>query len=406
MQADIQQTIETVARDSYAQLLAFVSARAGGDVASAEDALSEAFLAALQQWPTAGLPTQPEAWLLTTARRRLMDAQRRQDTRLNAMDALPHALEAAQAVVDAGHDFPDERLKLLFVCAHPAIDPAARTPLMLQMVLGVEADRIASAFLTAPSAMSQRLVRAKAKIRAAGIPFTVPPKPEWAERLGFVLEGIYAAYTAGWDAPEGQLDGLADEAIWLARVLVHLLPEEPEVLGLLALLLHSHARRAARIHAGRYIPLPEQDTALWDAAMIEQAEAMLRLAARRQELGRFQLEAAIQSIHAQRAHTGQIHWPGIAMMYAALLHHTPALGAHIGHAIAVAQVQGPAAGLALLQALPPDALRDHQPYWAARAQLLRDAGHQDEARAAYQRAIGLSDQALVRAFLTERLAAL
>jgi RNA polymerase sigma-70 factor (ECF subfamily) len=398
-----RQAVEAVARDSCAQLLAFVAARAGGDVASAEDALSDAFLAALKQWPIEGVPRKPEAWLLTAARRRLADAQRRGETRLQAMNALIHAMEAAQEVVDAGHGFPDDRLKLLFVCAHPAIDAAARTPLMLQVVLGLEAERIASAFLTSPIAMSQRLVRAKSKIRDAGIPFVVPPKDEWAERLGFVLEAIYAAYTTGWDSPEGQLDGLVDEAIWLARVLRHLLPEEPEVLGLLALLLHSHARRSARVRNGRYVPLPEQDTTLWDQDLIKEAEIALRLAARSQALGRFQLEAAIQSIHAQRAHTGTIYWHGIARMYEVLASHTPALGASIGQAIAVAQVHGPDVGLALLDAMPCSLLTDHQPYWATRAQLLADANRLPEARMAYKQAIGLSDNAMVREFLQERL---
>ncbi len=406
MDATTDKAIEGAARNSYAQLLAFLTSRAGGDVAAAEDALSEAFAAALQQWPAQGVPEKPEAWLLLTARRKLIDSQRRRQRHAAHMDALQHALEAAQAAVDSGHDFPDERLKLLFVCAHPAIDPAARTPLMLQTVLGLEAERIAPAFLTSPATMSQRLVRAKAKIRDAGIPFTVPEKSAWPERMSFVLDAIYAAFTAGWedamDTAPGAHD-LAEEAIWLARVLVHLLPEEPEALGLLALLLHCHARRAARLDDGRYVPLPEQNPARWDHALITQAETALALAARQRCLGRFQLEAAIQSVHAQRARTGETNWTAITQLYAALLQHTSALGARLGHVIALAKARGAAAGLTTLEALPPEALRTHQPYWAARAWLLRELGETTEARAAYSRAIELTEDAAVRAFLMARM---
>ncbi len=398
--------IERAARNSYAQLLSFVAARAGGDVAGAEDALSEAFLAALHQWPREGVPVKPEAWLLATARRRLLDAQRRGATRRRLMNDLPQAFAAAQAVVDAGGEFPDERLGLLFVCAHPAIDPAARTPLMLQTVLGIDAERIASAFLTSPVSMSQRLVRAKTKIRAAGIPLAVPPREEWPERVGFVLDAIYAAYDSGWEDPSVALPGaggLAAEALWLARVMAQLLPDEPEALGLLALLLHCQARVAARLDAGgRYVPLPEQDTALWDHALIAQAEAALATAARHRRLGRFQLEAAIQSVHAQRARTGETQWEAVALLYEALIQQTPALGAQIGRAIALARTRGPAAGLAALDALPQELLANHQPYWATRAQLLSELQHPAEAHAAYARAIALCEDPAVRAFLNLR----
>ena len=272
------------------------------------------FLAALRQWPAEGLPTKPEAWLLATARRRLVDAQRHGQVRRDAVNDLTSAFAAAQAVVDAGADFPDERLGFFLVCAHPAIDPAARTPLMLQTVLGVEAARITSAFLTSPASMSQRLVRAKAKIRVAGIPFAVPPREEWPERVAFVLDAIYAAYTTGWDETRADAPGaggLATEALWLARVFVHLLPDEPEALGLLA--------------------------------------------------PRFQIEAAIQSVHAQRARTGETNWEAIALFYEALVRHTPALGAQIGRAVALACARGAAAGLAALDTLPPDILQTHQP---------------------------------------------
>ncbi len=395
--------LEAVARQSYGQLLSFLAARAGGDLAAAEDALSESFVAALAQWPRDGVPEKPEAWLLATARRRLIDAQRRGQVRHDAVNDLTHALAAAQAVVDAGHDFPDERLKLLFVCAHPAIDPAARTPLMLQTVLGLEAERIAPAFLASPAAMSQRLVRAKTKIRDAGIPFEIPPPAELPERLSFVLDAIYAAYTAGWEDALSTASDLAAEAIWLARVLTHLLPGEPEVLGLLALLLHCEARRAARVDAaGDFVPLPEQDPARWNAALIEEAESTLALAARRRTLGRFQLEAAIQSVHAQRARTGTIDWSAIASLYEALVRQSPALGAQIGRAVALAQVHGHAHGLAALDTLPASAVQNHQPYWAARAHLLAALSRPTEAHSAYNRAIGLTTDARLRRFLQSR----
>lgn len=405
---DTHAAIERAARTSYAQLLSFVATRAGGDVAGAEDALGEAFLAALRQWAKEGVPAKPEAWLLATARRRLVDSQRRGAVRTRLMNELTHALAAAEAVVQAGGEFPDERLGLLFVCAHPAIDPAVRTPLMLQTVLGIDAARIASAFLTSPVSMSQRLVRAKTKIRAAGIPFAVPPREEWPERVGFVLDAIYAAYTTGWEnalAEAPGTGGLAHEALWLAQVLVQLLPDEPEALGLLALLLHCQARRAARLDAaGRYIPLPEQDPTRWDSALLAQAEAALATAARHSTSGRFQLEAAIHSVHAQRARTGEIQWEAIALLYEALVQHTPALGAQIGRAVALAQTRGPAAGLAALDALPQELLSEHQPYWATRAHLLAELHRPEESRAAYTRAIALCEDRAVQEFLSEQAA--
>ena len=372
MDAIARQAIEAAARDSRAQLLAFLAARAGGDLAGAEDALSEAFVAALRQWPAQGVPNKPEAWLLETARRKLIDAQRRGKQHARYLETLQPAFDAAQSAVESSDDFPDERLKLLFVCAHPAIDPGARTPLMLQIVLGLEAERIAPAFLASPASMSQRLVRAKAKIRDAGIPFVVPEKHAWPERLGFVLDAIYTAFTTGWESTPGsdsEASDLAEEAIRLARVLVRLLPSEPEVLGLLALLLHCHARQAARFHDGHFIPLSEQNTKSWDHALILQAETALSLAARQQCPGRFQLEAAIQSVHAQRARSGETNWDAITRIYEQLIQQTESLGARIGNVEALAKSRGPRDALTALEDLPADALKSHQPYWATRAYL-------------------------------------
>ncbi len=395
--------VESAARESHSQLISWLAVRANGDLAGAEDALSEAFLAALKQWPLEGIPGKPNAWLLHTARRRLMDSQRRSKTRRKMEDAISHAIETGVREMEDGNDFPDERLKLLFVCAHPAIDAAARAPLMLQTVLGLNAERIAGVFLTHPAAMSQRLVRAKTKIRDARIPFRIPERPEWNERLGFVLDAIYAAYTAGQNSCEETGDSLADEALWLARALVHLVPDEPEALGLLSLVLHVQARSAARVVEGIYVPLPDQDMQRWNRLMQQEAESMLHRASKWKSPGRFQLEAAIQSVHASRAIHGATHWIAIAAFYDLLVDQTPALGAAIGRSVAHAQVSGPEKGLAMLDELPAAALTDHLPYWVARAHLLAEANRNDEAFLTFQRSIGLSKDPAMREYLVKRV---
>ncbi len=400
--ASSAEAVDEVARTAYGQLLAYLAARYG-DVASAEDALGDAFLAALRQWPVDGIPDNPRAWILRAAQRKQVDAHRRKRTReLAAAELERAALEAEQA--EDEQTFPDERLKLLFVCAHPAIDPAARAPLSLQTVLGIQADRIASAFLVSPAAMSQRLVRAKAKIRDARIPFYVPSENEWPERFESVLDSLYAAFTTGWDDAANSGGGLAMESIWLGRLLVHLLPDSPEALGLLALMLHSYARQPARRSSeGAFVPLPQQDVRLWSAPLMAEAESLIRRAAKHQQLGRYQLEAAIQSVHAQRAVTGNIEWGVIAMLYEVLIQKTPAVGARVGHALAQAELHGPSTGLKLLDALPAGMVRDHQPYWATRAHLLARLGSHDAAVIAYKRALGLTEDPAVRTFLSQRL---
>ena len=391
--------IGQVARDSRAQLLSYLAPRAGGDLAGAEDALGDAFVAALEQWPHEGIPEKPEAWLLTVARRRLDDLRRRSEVQRRKADLLIEAMEGARTSAGQGSEFPDERLKLLFVCAHPAIDASARTPLMLQTVIGMAADRIASAFLTSPVAMGQRLVRAKLKIRSAGIPFTIPEPQELPERLGFVLDAIYAAYNAGWQDAEDGFD-LAVEAVRLARLVAGLTPEEPEALGLLSLLLHCESRKEARQGPdGEYIPLTVQETSRWNHAMIAEAESLLIRASRHQAPGRFQLEAAIQSVHAQRHRTGTIHWEAIVRIYDGLVGMTASLGARIGRAIALGKWMGPAAGLEALEGIPARAVLEHQPYWAAKARLLSELGRMVEAGAAYAKAIGLCQDPAMRRFL-------
>lgn len=401
---DALQVVEAVARDSYGRLVAYLSARSR-DVAGAEDALSEALRAALTTWPRDGVPAKPEAWLLAAARRRLIDESRRADVRTNAVAMLQ--LLADQTGTSVGEEtFPDERLKLLFVCAHPAIDAAACTPLMLQAVLGLDAARIASAFLVAPAAMGQRLVRAKAKIRAAGIAFELPEPHELPGRLDSVLEAIYAAYGTGWEDAAGvdpRRKGLAEEAVWLARVVVRLLPAAAEARGLLALMLHCESRRTARRSpAGEYIPLSEQDTTLWSRPLLMEAERELSAAAALKAPGHFQLEAAIQSIHAQRAVTGRTQWPAIVEIYDLLVRLAPTIGAQVSRAAALAEAHHAAAGLGALEEIPAEAIAAYQPYWAVRAHLLVQLKRCDEAHEAYGRAIGLSEDESVRQFLLRR----
>jgi RNA polymerase sigma-70 factor (ECF subfamily) len=399
---------EQAARQSYGKLLAYLAAQTR-DVAAAEDALAEAFAAALDAWPQAGVPRSPEAWLLTAARRRLIDGARRRRTREAGAGRLVMAMEEAMAAPE--HEIPDERLRLIFACAHPAIDPAARAPLILQTVLGFEAGRIASAFLVSPAAMSQRLVRAKSKIRDAGVPFAVPSIEALPDRLGTVLEAVYAVFTQGWTDPAGtdaKSRGLAEEAIWLGRLIVAILPGEPEAQGLLALMLHAEARRGARRDPeGRYVPLEAQDPALWNLELISEAEGLIRQASAIGRIGRFQLEAAIQSVHAARAASGRTDWGAILELYALLERLTGSVVASLNRAVALAQVDGPRAGLEALDAIAGDRrLLDYQPYWAARADLLARSGEHADANAAYLRAIGLEFDPALRDYLSARRSSL
>ena len=401
---------ELVARNSYGKLVAFLTARTG-DIAEAEDALSEAFAAALLDWQRNGVPENPEAWLFAVARRRLIDTARRRKTRAAAAEHLQLIAQELEAVTASKTQIADERLGLMFACAHPAIDAAVRAPLILQVVLGFDAATIASAFLVSPATMSQRLVRAKSKIKEAGVPFRVPERAELPERLDAVLAAIYAVFTEGWSDPAGtdtRRGNLAAEGIWLGRVLASLLPQEPEALGLLALMLHAEARRGARRNSqGEYVPLDQQDVALWDAQMIAEAEQLLLEASRIGRVGRYQLEAAVQSAHAARRRTGRAEWAAIERLYAELFATTPSPVIAINRAIAFAELAGAEAGLRSLDALAEDArLSQYQPYWAARADLLARTGDIQAAEAAYDQAIGLERDPAVRSFLQQRRRAL
>jgi len=402
-QEDTHRTIERVARESYGRLVAYLSSHTR-DVASAEDALSNSLVKALTTWPRDGVPQNPEAWLLTAARHSLIDLVRHQQVAVASEPTLQLLREERE--VTLSREFPDDRLKLLFVCAHPAIDPAMHTPLMLQTVLGLDAARIAGAFLISPKTMGQRLVRAKTKIRDGGIQFEIPQDRELPQRLDAVLEAIYAAFGIGWDDMAGvdqRGRDLAEEAIWLARVLLQLMPSEPEARGLLALMLHCEARRPARRGAdGRYIPLSDQDTKRWSLPLIEEAERDLAEASTYRRSGRFQLEAAIQSVHADRARSGRTEWLAIARFYEQLMRISPTLGTRTGYAAAIAETNGPEAGLAVLDAIASDDVSGYQPYWAVRAHLLHMLGKTSEAADAYDRAIGLAEDPAAREFLLQR----
>jgi RNA polymerase sigma-70 factor, ECF subfamily len=399
---------EDAARDSYGKLLAILARRLR-DVSLAEEALADAFAAALAAWPERGTPDNPQAWLLTAAKRKAFDSVRRRQRHAEAQTHLN--LMADEMAADRSHDIPDERLALMFACAHPAIDASVHAPLILQTVLGFDAAAIASAFLVAPAAMGQRLVRAKQRIKATGIPFRVPQRDELAPRLAGVLDAIYAAYAEGWSDAAGtdaHRRNLAGEALWLGRLVVSLLPDEPEALGLLALMLHAEARRPARRDAdGAFVPLAEQDTALWSAPMIEEAEALLRRAGAMNAPGRFQLEAAVQSAHNVRRFGGRADWAAIAALYDALWAMTGSPVVAINRAVALGETGGPAAALAALDQVGGDAsLAQYQPYWAARAEFLARLGRAGEADEAYVHAIGLESDPAVRRFLQEKRARL
>lgn len=403
MSGAVDQAVADVVRTSYGRLVALLTVRSG-DLPAAEDALADALVAALRVWPERGVPDSPEAWMLTAARRSLIGAHRRREVAARAAPALAMLHdELADTPTSA---FPDRRLELMFACTNPALAPAVRAPLMLQAVLGLDAARIAEVFLVKPATLGQQLSRAKQRIVATGIPYRVPGPSELPERLGFVLDAVYAAYGAGWDDPTGRDPKRADlskEAIHLATTLTELLPGEAEAHGLAALLLHSDARAdARRDDDGRFVPLSDQDVRRWSRDRIERAEQHLTRAFGIGEVGPYQLHAAIQSVHNRRAMTGRTDWVAISALYDGLRQMAPSTGALVARASAHLHAAGPDAADIALRDVDPGAAADYQPYWVTIAEIAIARDDTDAAASAMDRAIALTSDPSTIAWLRQR----
>ncbi|WP_214109642.1 RNA polymerase sigma factor [Acrocarpospora catenulata] len=398
--------VERVFRKEYGRAVA-VLVRVFGDIDVAEDAVQDAFATAVRRWPVDGVPPSPAGWIITTARNRAIDRLRRESTRADRhAEAL--LLRASDDAPDPGQEGPvrDDRLRLIFICCHPALAPATRVALTLRLLGGLTTAEIARAFLVPEPTMAQRLVRAKGKIRDAGIPYRVPRDADLPDRLRAVLAVVYLIFNEGYTASSGDelaRDDLSAEAVRLGRLLAALMPDEPEVLGLLALMLLIESRRPARTDpGGGLVRLAEQDRTLWDQKLIAEGQDLLRRCLRRDQPGPYQLQAAINAVHSDATTAADTDWRQILALYDHLAALTPTPVVTLHRAVALAEVHGPAAALPLVEAL--DALDRHHLLHAVRGDLLRRLGRTEDAAAAYERAATLTNNTAERRFLHSRAA--